>query len=283
MNRLYTVNENYFSIIDTEYKAYFLGLLYADGTNYLGKRNRFEIQILETDKEIIEKFKEDIHYTGPLHTIPERVMYNKIKNKTYICKPLIRLNISSKKICKDLEKLGMSNNKTFTLKFPTAEQVPIKFIWHFLRGYSDGDGYIRNTEWSIISTEEFCNSAANLINNDLSLKRTIRKRGSVYETHINGNLNTELLLTKLYKDSSIYLNRKYQIFTKLQEQNKIVNATVLQSRCTKRISQVNKIIIINRIKNGENIINLAKELNIHYTTLYRWEIKSNRAYVNKLK
>ena len=33
LSRKYTLNEEFFDIIDTEAKAYFLGLLYADGSN----------------------------------------------------------------------------------------------------------------------------------------------------------------------------------------------------------------------------------------------------------
>ena len=37
MNRVYSLNETYFDVIDTEEKAYFLGLLYADGSHNLKK------------------------------------------------------------------------------------------------------------------------------------------------------------------------------------------------------------------------------------------------------
>ena len=35
---------------------------------------------------------------------------------------------------------GILEKKTTTLKFPTNQQVPVNLIWHFIRGYYDGDG-----------------------------------------------------------------------------------------------------------------------------------------------
>ena len=63
--KIYTINEDYFDIIDTEEKAYLLGFLYADG-NHFTKKNRITIGLQEKDKHILEKFNELIGSNRPL-------------------------------------------------------------------------------------------------------------------------------------------------------------------------------------------------------------------------
>ena len=51
MSRKYDVDDAYFDIIDTQDKAYFLGLLYADGCNY-ENQGVIKIDIIQDDKEL---------------------------------------------------------------------------------------------------------------------------------------------------------------------------------------------------------------------------------------
>ena len=52
--RKFKVNNDYFEKIDTKDKAYFLGLLIADGNNEVVG---FRLQLKESDKHILETFK----------------------------------------------------------------------------------------------------------------------------------------------------------------------------------------------------------------------------------
>lgn len=54
-NRKYTLNENYFDIIDTPNKAYILGFLYADGSNTESKCT-ISMSLQEEDGYILEKY-----------------------------------------------------------------------------------------------------------------------------------------------------------------------------------------------------------------------------------
>lgn len=60
------LKENYFSNIDTPNKAYFLGLLFADGS--VSKDNireaMIKIQLLNEDRQLLEKFKLEIVSDG---------------------------------------------------------------------------------------------------------------------------------------------------------------------------------------------------------------------------
>lgn len=55
------IKSDYFSVIDSPIKAYWLGFLFTDGTvDHYQKTGRIRLQLQERDKEILEKFKEDL-------------------------------------------------------------------------------------------------------------------------------------------------------------------------------------------------------------------------------
>ena len=68
LQRKYPIVEDFFDKIDTEEKAYILGLLYADGCNQT-ERNSVIISLKEDDKEILEKITLLIQPTKPLQYI----------------------------------------------------------------------------------------------------------------------------------------------------------------------------------------------------------------------
>lgn len=218
--RKYTFDETYFDRIDTEGKAYFLGLLYADGYND-EKRYSVSITLQEGDKDILEKFKLELKTNSPLLFL-ER---NK-KNKNW--KNQFRLRLSSRKFSNQLAKLGCFQAKTLILKFPNQKQVPKHLLRHFLRGYFDGDGCIftgkyqgnRKTYcWSILSTKSFCEAAKNTIYKNIEINCSIglskRKTNNITTTVYIQGKKTKTLLDWLYKDAIIYLKRKYDKYKQL--------------------------------------------------------------------
>ena len=62
-HRTHTFNYNYFDSIDTEEKAYFLGLLWADGFCDKNTGNII-ISLQEEDGYILEKFKDVVEFSG---------------------------------------------------------------------------------------------------------------------------------------------------------------------------------------------------------------------------
>jgi hypothetical protein len=98
----YSYDENFFEIIDSEEKAYWLGFLLADGNNT--KRTlRFRLKL--EDKYILERFLKSINGNIPIKE--DKVNLNgKI---IFSC----NLTISSVKMCKDVEKYGIIPNKTY--------------------------------------------------------------------------------------------------------------------------------------------------------------------------
>lgn len=210
-NRKHYFNLDYFKTIDDENKAYWLGFLYADGN--VTEAGTLSIALQERDKCHLEKFKKQLEaYTVELK-------YN-ANTKSY------RLNISSVKIVSDLIALGCVATKSLVLKFPICEQVPENLIHHFMRGYFDGDGciYIESKYrpcFSILGTPEFLDGyekhlLPNIGRNSPN-KRDHRDSWNeqTQQMRYGGKRQVEKIFEFLYKDATIFLERKYNKFNTL--------------------------------------------------------------------
>lgn len=129
--RIHSLNEDYFEKIDSEDKAYFLGLIYADGCVF---RNCLKISLQEEDGYILGVLKDKLNYGGAISKVNPKIETSH--------KPQSSLQIGSKKLVSDLNKLGCIARKSLVLEFPTNKQVPRHLIFHFIRGCFDGDGWV---------------------------------------------------------------------------------------------------------------------------------------------
>lgn len=215
-NLKYTLNHNYFENINSRDKAYFLGLLVADGS--VNNKNLVSTFLQEKDKHILETFKNYLNYTGV-------IKYN--KNRTKTSQAQYSLRFISKKICEDLSKYGVVKNKTFITYFP---DIPEEFYSNFIRGVFDGDGCIyisqnlRNSLFSITGNKmlltkiqdvlkEFC-----LLNNNNKVYeiKSIKGTNSIHTIHFGGRKQIKRIYDYLYKDSGdLFLKRKKEKFEKL--------------------------------------------------------------------
>lgn len=208
--RRYEVDESYFEKIDTKEKAYFLGLLYADGCNH---DNYFDIVLHKRDKEILIKFKKDIKYNGKLQNIKNRNQF--------------RLLICRQKICKDLKALGCIPRKSLVLVFPTTEQVPDYLVSHFIRGVFDGDGcisrrndYNRTFRANIVSSKKFLLKLKEKIKEILNIECRVNDKtdnGFTGVLWINTQCDLLKFLEWIYKDTDLYLKRKYKKYLKFKK------------------------------------------------------------------
>ena len=205
----YTHNKDFFSVIDTEEKAYYLGLLYADGnvTN-----NVLSISLQEKDKDILKKFKEFLNYTGPL------LIINKSGNR----QNQIKLSITSPKLVSDLFEHGLYPNKGTTLEFPTT--IPKSLQHHFIRGYFDGDGCVYANDkskdylFSMLGPKEFLINVQNILIDALAINRTKLynpKNCKITQLHVltyQGKQNLKKIFSLIYSDATIFLERKHDKF-----------------------------------------------------------------------
>ena len=210
--RKLTLNEDYFSIIDCEAKAYFLGLLFADGYN---NESTYQINIVlqEKDVDILLAFKKELGYGGELKY---RDNTNKGRQNTY------RLTLYSKKMSQDLTTKGCTKAKSLVLVFPSGDIVPKFLVRHFIRGYFDGDGCIYNHKSkrqkdskavSFVGTLAFLTSLQDRLMLECDLKTTkLAKHPKVYALHYDGNKQVPRIFNYLYKDASFFFERKHLKF-----------------------------------------------------------------------
>jgi hypothetical protein len=201
-------DQSYFDVIDTEDKAYFLGLLFADGNVYM-KRNRVQITLANEDSYILDKFSQCINSSAKLYL--DREIYSK-------------LILDSKPLCQYLIILGCIERKSLTLKFPSEEQVPKHLLHHFIRGYFDGDGHISKDKRlvkpyyhiNITSSEGFIQSLRDeLVENGIvpggTYKRYKEKEISAHTIMVKSK-SAKVFLDYLYKDATIFLTRKHKLY-----------------------------------------------------------------------
>ncbi len=270
----YNYNKDYFAVIDNAEKAYWLGFLYADGyicryyKNDKLKSMTLELTLCKDDRKHLIKFLNSLDSNVPIHE--KLVKFNGKEYKEY------RITVCCTKMCYDLITLGCTPQKTFDITFPSENIVPKKYIRDWLRGFFDGDGCINtslmNGSPHIISTFSGIESMMNEILIHLQKQRIVRKeipitkdkRSQCCELRIYGKDVNKEFLDYLYKDSVIYLDRKYLKYKDFfQNYNEIEKRGVYWSECNKAyivtISKGRNRIRIGQTKDLQEAINMRKE------------------------
>lgn len=212
-------NESFFSVIDTERKAYWLGFLYADG-NVLQERYSFRTRLIltEGDSDILEELKKDLEAT---HNISHWKAHGYPNSK-----PVKGLTITSRKMFEDLGRLGCYPRKSLTLRFPTSEQVPDHLLRHFVRGYFDGDGCItfrvpsesKRPFVQIEGTKEFLESLREHLRlHGVSVDSALCKRHkdrstNAYNLRIGHAKGVKSMYHLLYDEATFWMRRKRDRF-----------------------------------------------------------------------
>jgi len=212
IKRKYTFNEHFFDTIDMESKAYFLGLICADG--YLSKKdNIVSLGLQERDKYILEIFNKSINYNRELCFV------KKVKEEGWNRKDQYKIQFCSSLFKRSLEKYNLTPTKSLTLEFP--QNIPNEFLSHFIRGYFDGDGCIHigkeynKAEISIACSKSFGDSLSKLLNSyNISTRNRLNSAGNCYYCRIAGGNNIEIFYNLLYSNSVIFLERKKEIFNR---------------------------------------------------------------------
>lgn len=203
------IDSCFFDEIDSEEKAYVLGLLYADGNVINAYRNKaFKIKLHIDDRELLIKISNILY--------GKEVLYEYEGNKAST------LKISNNKMIKRLVEIGVVPNKTY--KDVLIPSIPAELYRHFIRGMFDGDGtvgvYHYNTHfqrhWNIINASKpLLEGIQALLPIKGSIYTKSYKEGSYikqtipcYTLSITGIENCKVLYEYLYYKSTIYLQRK---------------------------------------------------------------------------
>lgn len=204
----FVIKEEIFESINSEFSAYYLGILYADGYN--NGQYYITLELKTDDLKTIEIFRNKIYPCDKKPKISTRYFKDG--------KSSSRLVISSKKISSDLTKLGMIKCKSKTLKFPLFLKKS-NYIKDFIRGYFDGDGTVfysnKKRYVTFLGTYDFLNELQNVLFEQLKIKKTkiicANKKSSMLKFTISNSKDISCLLTFMYNCDNYYMERKKNI------------------------------------------------------------------------
>ena len=181
----------------SEKSEYFLGLIAADGNVATGEN---AISLHLKDLDLLTEYRD---YLNP-----------SIKIHTHINAAGSTMGVvifSSKEVKQQFLDCGIVNNKTYSLDYYR------EFTWHFVRGYFDGDGWVSKTGNKAKFTGACGYFLQKLIyfleQEGLYVSATLKgENKNIADIYINST-EVQLFKDKMYKDSSIYLKRKFERFS----------------------------------------------------------------------
>lgn len=218
-NRKYTFDTKVFDAIDTQEKAYWLGFLYADGYNF-EKRYTVSVRLAPVDVSHLRKYRAFLSLERPFSVVTPKKQAG-FEGST----GTVGVIATDMHFSKRLRELGVTTNKSFNLQFPTKEQVPHPLLPHFIRGYFDGDGCISigrrklghksSAIVNIVGSRSFILQLQRVIESVTTRSGSLRvcnpmAKSSVVTITVNGNGVSRTLLDWLYKDATVYLDRKHK-------------------------------------------------------------------------
>lgn len=200
-------NRNVFEEIETEEDAYILGFILADG--YINEeRNCLQLKLNKKDEDILEKINKYFKCSAPI----KYTIHNITKNE------LCYIQLNSKKLIYDLKKYNLFQGKSGK-EIPFYD-IDINLLRHYIRGLFDGDGYIckNSNRMGICGSKDTLEFIHNHLIEKLKLEFNSSRYRHVYYDELSHiyrlyytGINALKVMDYLYKDSNIYLNRKYNL------------------------------------------------------------------------
>ena len=118
------------SYINSEFNAYFIGLMLTDG--YIQGKHKFGIDLIDEDC---------ISFIGEVTGNNHQTIYPKKENHQI----KYRIIFSDNRQVENLKRLGVVENKTYTLQPPKLYKEEEKYLPYIIRGIIDGDGCVYQT------------------------------------------------------------------------------------------------------------------------------------------
>lgn len=210
-SRLYSPNliENYFNTIDSQLKAYFLGLIITDGCIYSknGRTPSVSLTLQKNDAYLIDRFIKEIHS-------------NKVV--TTDGRGCCEVAINSSKMVSDLRKYGVQERKSLQAIFPS--NIPINYYSSLIRGIIDGDGSIsfyarkgRKCHTKAIrlcsGNEKFLLDIVGFLHRvvDIDPVNVYRDKENLWSIAYRKTASLLKLIDYLYSGAEIYMKRKKEL------------------------------------------------------------------------
>lgn len=266
-NRKHHIDKDFFKNIDSKGKAYILGLIISDG--YVD--NHYKLTFTSKDIELVEVFKRELKSE---HKLAKYNVFDKRTNKIYT---RYSLQIASKEIVNDLNKLGVYSKKSFDCNMPN---IPDELFWHFLRGVFDGDGSISKEKikkegalrFSIIGSENLIMILKNkfnkfgLSNTKINITKYHSDNDRLVKLLYYSFKDLLILKEKIYEDSeNLRLTRKYDLFQTLKEYKIGTYDRTLNLRKIKMYNYSKN----EYVKTFNNIHEACNEINVKYESIQR--------------
>ena len=201
---------DYFEVIDSPEKAYWLGIWFGTGfiaTTPLSRECTLIAGV--NQRKTIDRFKSVIGYTRPIQIVKKR--------KSEVA----RLRIHNKQFAKSLEMQGLIPEKQDDLKFP--KHLDSAFYSPFLLGYIEGKGscyihtqqvkgktyyqlwlYVFGTNDFLTTVKEVLKSEAHAEANIKEVKKRGKDGGIRYEIRISRFSEVEKTIEWLYQNAPIF-------------------------------------------------------------------------------
>lgn len=208
-----------FSKVDTEAKAYFLGLISADGCITKNLRG-MEITLHESDREILDIMRKEMFPDGEVKSITRNAGTDHERKHC-------RLRIFSTEFVQQLALYNLGPSKSLTLQPPPDGSISDELMYHYIRGLFDGDGDITydkrspttaGVKFRIVGSCDHIIWVANWLESNGGV---VAGRCSVHETKkaicelvIVGSAAL-VVFEKLYNNASIYLTRKFNRYKEI--------------------------------------------------------------------
>lgn len=213
------IKSDYFSVIDTPEKAYWIGVLFTDGSvnqspNPETQQPRIRLQLQEDDKELLEQYKNDL-------ALDCNLIYDKREGKH-----CYSVEFVDRQIFNDLSNFGIIPNKTYETKHLQYNLIPKEFLPAYALGLFDGDGCLTYSDnfstdvtFGFTTYYESVAKDFQILIDKLINKTTFNKPVFISAWHVNwrGRLQVLSILDMLYENSPRHLERKYQKYLLLKQ------------------------------------------------------------------
>lgn len=203
-SRIYSLDESAFDLIDNEQAAYWLGFIYADGSN---SGDGFRVALSVKDEIQLIRIKEFLKAESPIKHTTTKSPQGKIL-------PVCQLDVFSKRIASRLADCGIVSGRNEFHK--TLTNLHSNVYRHFIRGLVDGDGAIDtrlpkcNARIRLLGQEDILSWIRSVFNEVVgtSPNQRIYQRLGIQAMDYGGSAQARSIIRWLYSDTDLYLERK---------------------------------------------------------------------------
>lgn len=213
--RVYSLNETFFARVTTPEQAWLLGLLSADGCVHKKAESgtySVTLGVARKDREVLETMRRLLEYDAPICDFVALASSNpRFPVGERLCS---NLSVRSNQLATDLIALGVTERKSLTLQ-PWAG--PEYLLPSYFRGLVDGDGHVGFYDnpsgkriWAIglAGSHAVVSAFRDFADKHTGSARNPVAAGKIWAIAYNGTRAPQRLATVLYKDATVYLERK---------------------------------------------------------------------------